>query len=117
MAKTVADQFAEILVAGVKRIYAIVALVFIFARRPRMATIWLRCSPGDVCSIRCGWVTPRRPRKRPSEFGGPRGLRDCCACAGVCSGRFDAAAGSLRFEIAASTFLDRKIIQETRFRA
>jgi hypothetical protein len=25
-------------------------------------------------------------------------------------------AGSLRFEIAASTFLDRKIIQETRFR-
>jgi hypothetical protein len=28
-----------------------------------------------------------------------------------------AAAGSLRFEIAASTFLDRKIIQETRFRA
>jgi hypothetical protein len=31
--------------------------------------------------------------------------------------RFDAAAGSLRFEIAARTFLDRKIIQETRFRA
>jgi hypothetical protein len=30
---------------------------------------------------------------------------------------FDAAAGSLRFEIAASVFLDRKIIQETRFRA
>jgi hypothetical protein len=31
--------------------------------------------------------------------------------------RVDAAAGSLRFKIAASTFLDRKIIQETRFRA
>jgi hypothetical protein len=31
--------------------------------------------------------------------------------------RFDAAAGSLRFKIAASTYLDRKIIQETRFRA
>jgi hypothetical protein len=31
--------------------------------------------------------------------------------------RFDAAAGSLRFKIAASTFLNRKIIQETRFRA
>jgi two-component sensor histidine kinase len=28
--------------------------------------------------------------------------------------RFDVAAGSIRFEIAASTFLDRKIIQETR---
>jgi hypothetical protein len=35
----------------------------------------------------------------------------------VCSVRFDAAACSLRFEIAARTFLDRKIIQETRFRA
>jgi hypothetical protein len=31
--------------------------------------------------------------------------------------RLYAAAGSLRFEIAASAFLDRKIIQETRFRA
>jgi hypothetical protein len=40
----------------------------------------------------------------------------CCACAGVCIVRFDAAAGSLRFKIAASTFLDRKIIQETRLR-
>jgi hypothetical protein len=43
--------------------------------------------------------------------------RDRVARTGVCSVRFDAAAGSLRFEIAASTFLDRKIIQETRFRA
>ena len=40
----------------------------------------------------------------------------CCACAGVCIVRFDVAAGSLRFKIAASTFLDRKIIQETRLR-
>jgi hypothetical protein len=31
--------------------------------------------------------------------------------------RLYAAAGSLRFDIAASAFLDRKIIQETRFRA
>jgi hypothetical protein len=33
-----------------------------------------------------------------------------------CIVRFDVAAGSLRFKIAASTFLDRKIIQETRLR-
>jgi hypothetical protein len=44
-------------------------------------------------------------------------LRDRCACAGIAACEFDAAAASLRFEIAASTFLDRKIIQETRFRA
>jgi hypothetical protein len=35
---------------------------------------------------------------------------------GVCIVRFDVAAGSLRFKIAASKFLDRKIIQETRLR-
>jgi hypothetical protein len=43
------------------------------------------------------------------------------ACAGVCIARLDVAAGSLRFEIAARTFLDRKIIQDfaqvTGFRA
>jgi hypothetical protein len=38
------------------------------------------------------------------------------ACAGVCIVRFDVAAGSLRFKIAATTFLDRKFIQETRLR-
>jgi Thiamine pyrophosphate enzyme, N-terminal TPP binding domain len=67
------------------------------------------CGPGNLHLIN------GLPGKRPSEFGGPRGLRDCCACAGVCRVRFDSA-GSLRFEIAASTFQDRKIIQETRFR-
>jgi hypothetical protein len=44
-------------------------------------------------------------------------LRDCCACAGGCSVRLMRLQAALRFEIAASTFLDRKIIQETRFRA
>jgi hypothetical protein len=43
------------------------------------------------------------------------------ACAGVCIARLDVAADSLRFEIAARTFLDRKIIQDfaqvTGFRA